>query len=100
MDQVQQWIRQIQRKSSRTAANQLVAHFYKELYAYVYRQTLDKEMSLDMTQDIFVSLLQTIHNYDADKASFKTWLYKIATHRIVDYYRSKSYKHHQSVVPL
>src|SRR5690606_24929462 len=50
--------------------------------------------------EIFVSLLQTIRNYDSGKSSFKTWLYKIATNRIVDYYRSKYYKYDHAVVPL
>ncbi|MFO7264152.1 MAG: sigma-70 family RNA polymerase sigma factor [Bacillota bacterium] len=100
MDQEQQWIRQIQLKSSRTAAQQLVSRYYEEIYAYVYRQTLDKEVSLDLTQEIFISLLQTIRNYETGKSSFKTWLYKIATNHIVDYFRSKYYKYGHVVVPL
>ena len=31
------------------------------------------------------------------KASFRTWLYKLASNRLVDYYRSKSYKDTQLV---
>ena len=37
-------------------------------------------------------MLGSIENYDFKKASFKTWLYKIATFKIIDYYRSKEYK--------
>ena len=50
------------------------------------------ELSLDLTQEIFISVLKSIQNYDSKKASFRTWLYKLASNRLVDYYRSKSYK--------
>ncbi|AKL96590.1 RNA polymerase sigma-70 factor, ECF subfamily [Clostridium aceticum] len=92
-----QWIKQIRLKSNKTAANQLIAKYYKEMYAYVYKQTLNKELSLDLTQEIFIRVLQSIDNYDERKASFRTWVYRIATYRIVDYYRSKYYKYNSLV---
>ena len=55
------------------------------------------ELSLDLTQEIFISVLKSIQNYDSKKASFRTWLYKLASNRLVDYYRSKSYKDTQLV---
>jgi RNA polymerase sigma-70 factor (ECF subfamily) len=35
-------------------------------------------------------MLQTIARYDSRKASFRTWLYKIATNKIIDHHRSRS----------
>lgn len=93
MDREKQLIKQIKKKSSKTAANELVSKYYKEIYAYIYKQTFDRELSMDLTQEIFISMLQTINNYVESKASFRTWLYKIATYRMVDYYRSKYYKY-------
>lgn len=93
-------IKQIKRKASKTAANDLVLKYYKEIYFYVYKQTFDKELSMDLTQEIFISMLQTIKTYDEKKASFRTWLYKIATYRLVDYYRSKFYKYNKKAVPI
>lgn len=34
------------------------------------------------------------------KASFRTWIYKIATYRLIDYYRSKNYKYNSRIVPI
>lgn len=50
-------------------------------------------MSKDLTQDIFVSMLKSIERFDDQKASFKTWLYKIASNKIIDSYRSTYYKY-------
>lgn len=55
----------------------------------MYRQTGNKEDSLDLTQEIFISVLRSIKTYRADKASFRTWLYRIATNKIIDQRRKQ-----------
>lgn len=100
MENDKRWIRQLKKNGSEAAANNLVAKYYKEMYAFMYKQTLNQELSLDLTQEIFISVLKSIHNYDPKKASFRTWLSKLASNRLVDYFRSKSYKNTQLVQPI
>lgn len=100
MDRDIRLIRKIKKKSDRDASNELISKYYKEIYSYVYKQTVDKELSMDLTQEIFINILKTIHRYDEKKASFRTWLYKIATYSLVDYYRSKYYKYSSIVVNI
>lgn len=38
-------------------------------------------------------MLKSIDRFDETKASFKTWLYKIASNKIIDSYRSTYYKY-------
>ena len=97
MENDQRWIKQIQKNASESAANNLVSKYYKEMYAFHYKQTLDPDLSLDVTQELFITVLQSIHAYDPKKASFRTWLYRIASNRIVDYFRSKHYRYAQFV---
>lgn len=100
MDKQKQWIKQIKLKSNQVAANELIYKYYKEIYAYIYKQTLKKELSMDLTQEIFINMLQSINNYDESKSAFRTWLYKIATYKLTDYYRSKQYKNTSIVVSI
>src|SRR5699024_970877 len=86
-----QWIKQIKKNGNESAANTLISSYYKEMYAFVYKQTLDPELSLDLTQEIFISVMKSMSKYDSKKASFRTWVYKLASNRLVDYYRSKSF---------
>lgn len=95
MDKEKQWIKKIKKNASSEAANKLISKYYKEMYAFVYKQTLDTELSLDLTQEIFISVLKSINYFDSHKASFRTWLYRLASNRLVDYYRSKHYKYRQ-----
>lgn len=86
------WIQKIQDTSDHASANRLIKKYYKEIYVYVYKQVLDEELSLDLTQEIFIRMLKSIRHYDGTKSSFRTWLYKIATNHCIDYFRSKQYR--------
>ena len=83
-------IRKVQRSGDRAAADTLIREYHDEIYAYAARQTGDKHTAMDLTQNIFVSMLQTIARYDGKKAGFRTWLYRIATNKIIDHHRSRS----------
>jgi RNA polymerase sigma factor (sigma-70 family) len=100
MDNEKKWIRRIKAKSDKLSANELVTKYYKQIYAFVYKQTLNKELAMDLTQEIFTSMLQTIASYNERKASFRTWLYQVSTYRIVDYYRSKYYQSNRLDDPI
>ncbi|SFS57691.1 RNA polymerase sigma factor [Paenibacillus sp. 453mf] len=100
MESEKQWIMQIKKQSNKAAAGKLVSSYYKEIYSYVYKQTMDKEQSMDLTQEIFISMLQSIHYFDGKRASFRTWLYRIATNRVIDYYRSRAYRYRRSTEPI
>lgn len=89
MDQELKWIKRIQQRRSQKDADRLVRKYYDELYVYVYRQTGNKEDALDLTQEIFISALRSIRSYRADKASFRTWLYRVATNKIIDQRRKQ-----------
>lgn len=100
MDKEKRLIKKIKLKSDKASANELISMYYKEIYAYMYKQTINKELSMDLTQEIFMSMLKSIDSYDEEKASFRTWLYKIATNKVVDYYRSKYYRYNNVVVTI
>lgn len=93
MDKDLRLIKKIKKRNSRNAADELVSNYYKEIYIYVFKQISDKETSMDLTQEIFISMLKSLHSFDENKASFRTWLYRIATNKVVDYFRSKNYKY-------
>ena len=83
----------IKEKGDKRAASKLIEFYYKDIYIYVFKQTSDRELSKDLTQEIFISILNSIDSYSFEKASFKTWIYKIASNKIIDFYRSKFYKY-------
>lgn len=82
-------IRQMQRRQSRDAADKLVRLYYDEIYVFACRQLACKEDALDLTQEIFIAALQSLPRFDSKKASFRTWLYRIASHKVIDLRRKQ-----------
>lgn len=81
-------IHHVQKNGDAVAADTLVRGFYDEIFVYAARQVKDRHTAMDITQQIFISMLQTIGRYDGEKAGFRTWLYRIATNKIIDFHRS------------
>ncbi|WP_206214507.1 RNA polymerase sigma factor [Adlercreutzia sp. ZJ242] len=77
-------IRDVQRRGSREAAEELVRAYYDEVYAFAFRQCGRKEDALDLTQGIFMATLHSLPRFDRRRASFRTWLYRIAAHKVID----------------
>ena len=96
MEEERKWIRDIQRRGSRQAADQLVRAYYDEIYRFAVRQTGHKEDAMDLTQTIFLAVLRSLPAFDGRKASFRTWLYRIAVNKAIDCRRMVR----EDVVPL
>ncbi|HWS29199.1 MAG TPA: RNA polymerase sigma factor [Clostridia bacterium] len=90
MDEEARLIKRVQKNGDRAAADTLVRRYYDEIFRYVLRQTADKNTALDLTQDIFLSALKSLPHYEGKQAGFRTWLFKIATNKTVDHYRSRA----------
>ena len=83
------WIRKIKLFGSKKNADSLVRSYYDEIYRYVSRQLPDSGDAWDLTQEIFISMLRSIKSYKKERSSFRTWLYRIATNKIIDCRRKK-----------
>ena len=72
----------------RESFSEIVSLYYKEIFKYIYRRTLDKELSKDLTQEIFLRALTYLPSYKG-KSLFIFWLLRIATNVINDHYRKE-----------
>ena len=68
-------------------ADTLVRIYYDEIYYFVVRQINDRDAAYDLTQEIFISMLRSIGSYREKLASFRTWLYRIAENKVIDFRR-------------
>ncbi len=80
-------IRKIKLFGSSKDADTLVRFYYDEIYYFVAKQINDKDTAYDLTQEIFISMLHSIGSYQEKVASFRTWLYRIATNKVIDFRR-------------
>jgi len=71
------------RRGQRGACEALVCQHYEEIYSFLVYLTGDTVISEDLTQESFASAWANIEHYKG-KASFGTWLHKIAYHKFID----------------
>jgi RNA polymerase sigma-70 factor, ECF subfamily len=74
---------------------ELVRRYQRPITNYVYRMLGNYDASLDVTQEIFIKVYNSMARYSAEY-KFSTWLYKIAHNAAIDYLRRNS-NHAQSL---
>lgn len=66
----------------------IYAEYSQEIYRYFYGLSRDPALSEDLTSDVFMEAVRSLHTFRED-SSMKTWLFSIARHRWYRYLRKK-----------
>jgi RNA polymerase sigma-70 factor, ECF subfamily len=65
---------------------ELVRRYQRPITGYVFRMLGDYDASLDVTQEVFIKVYNSLHKYSPEY-KFSTWLYRIAHNAAVDHLR-------------
>src|SRR5258705_1141703 len=68
---------------------ELVRRYQRPITSYVFRMLGDYEAALDVTQEVFIKVYNSLTKYSAEY-KFSTWLYRIAHNAAVDHMRRNS----------
>ncbi|TSA45004.1 RNA polymerase sigma factor [bacterium] len=82
------------RDGSLEAFEQILFHYEKVIFNYVYRLTSHRQEAEDLTQETFLKLYKNLSRIDPQK-NLKSWIYRIATNTVYDWFRKK--KNHQEL---
>ncbi len=74
------------RANDAAAFDTLYAKHRAPLFRYVTRQISDRAAAEEAFQEIWMNVIASRENYQAT-ALFRTWLYTLAHHRVMDYFR-------------
>ncbi len=72
-------------------ASELFERYNKPLYNFFARLTLDRDLSDDLTQNVFLRMLKYRKTYQVGKP-FKSWIYQMARNIHADHYRKNKIK--------
>ena len=73
----------------------LMNKYHNELFKYVYNLTGNYETTEDLLQEIFLKAYQSLPKYNNNKASFRTWIYRISSNHTINFLKSKKYRESQ-----
>src|SRR5436853_4757651 len=65
---------------------ELVRRYQRPIAAYVYRMVGDYDAALDLTQEVFIKVYNSLSRYRSE-FKFSTWIYKIAHNAAIDHLR-------------
>lgn len=78
------------------AFEKLLQRYRDPIFAFILRSTRDADRAKDLTQDVFLRVVQRSDQFQA-KAKFSTWLYAIARNICIDHGRKMAFRRHKSL---
>jgi RNA polymerase sigma-70 factor (ECF subfamily) len=69
------------------AVGELYRHYAGQIYRFCLFRVSDEATAQDLTEDVFLNMLEALPRYVNKGRPFVAWLYRIAHDRVVDHYR-------------
>ena len=85
-EEVEDLVRQAQQGHSEAFAG-LYEAYYDKIYRYVMFKTGDTLEAEDLTEEVFLRMLESIGSFKWQGYPFTSWLFRIAHNLVIDYYR-------------
>ncbi len=83
--------------TSPEALEELCDYYIPRIYNFVLRRVGTVEDAEDITSIVFEKVILNLRSFDESRAAFSTWIYRIATNCVTDFYRSKGRKRESSL---
>lgn len=77
-------------EGDREAFASIYHRYFDDVYKFIYWNTGSREEAEDLTEEVFYRVLKYIDRYEEKKASFKSWIFRIARNLVIDHFRSSS----------
>lgn len=77
------------KQGDRKAGEAIFDHFSPQIYRFFLVRTLNRETAQDLTQEVFLKVVDKISTFDQGLGSFSGWIWQIAKNSAKDYYRKK-----------
>lgn len=71
-----------------TTFHSLYDQYHVDLYQYVYYMVKNQHATEDIVQEVYIKVLKSYENFRGE-SSEKTWLFSIARHTTMDYFRKQ-----------
>jgi RNA polymerase sigma-70 factor (ECF subfamily) len=90
LNEERELVRQAQKAPDAFA--ELYDQYYPKIFGYVLRRTANLEAAQDITSETFLKALGKLWQFRWRNVPFSSWLYRIATNEVNQYFRKAEYK--------
>lgn len=74
------------------ALTELYHLYVAQIYRYCLFRVMDDAAAQDLTEEVFLDMVESLPHYVDRGAPFAAWLFRIARNRVVDYYRRQAHR--------
>ena len=71
------------------AAGRLFDKYYKKISNYIYHSTFDKQLTEDLTSDVFLAAFENLGRFQWRRVPFSAWLFRIASNELAMHFRGR-----------
>ncbi|WP_079479915.1 RNA polymerase sigma factor SigX [Halobacillus salinus] len=71
--------------------DELYEKYHQDLFQYIIYMVKDRNLAEDLVQDVYIKTFKSYDTFDG-RSSEKTWLFSIARHVTIDYFRKQNRK--------
>ncbi|WP_407268733.1 RNA polymerase sigma factor SigX [Radiobacillus sp. PE A8.2] len=75
----------------RTTFQNIYDNYHKDLFQFLVYMVKDKQQAEDLIQEVYIKVLQSYDSFKGE-SSEKTWLFSIARHVAIDFFRKQKSK--------
>ena len=72
-----------------TAFETLYERHKNGLYNFILRSLASPAVAEEVAQDVWMAVIDNTSRFEPGKAAFRTWLYRIASNKVADFFRRK-----------
>lgn len=76
-------------KGDLRAGDRIFHEFSPHFFRFFLLRTMNREAAEDLTQQVFIKIIQKISSFDKNKGLFSSWAWQIARNSLKDYYKKK-----------
>jgi RNA polymerase sigma-70 factor (ECF subfamily) len=75
----------------------LYEKYYEQIFLFVERRVADRDTAGDLTSQVFLKAMMGLPKYEFRGFPFSSWLYRIASNQVNEYYRGNK---HERIISL
>ncbi|BDD09070.1 ECF subfamily RNA polymerase sigma factor [Fulvitalea axinellae] len=68
---------------------ELYEKYFGKIFNFIHRKVYDEHLAADITSQVFLSALNSLHKYEHRGFPFSAWLYRIALNEVRQHFRDK-----------
>ena len=87
MNDIDKYLINYRKSSDKIWFEKIYYHYLLKIYNFFYFKTMDEQISEDLTSEVFLKIYKNLQDKEFNSKSFNTWIYKIASNQLIDYFR-------------